>query len=186
MKTTILIFLLFPLFTFAQNEKELRMSVGYFGETLAHPGVNLGIEYGVPVSTKEQMLVSLNVGGYVHPKNNTSLFIRGQWGQRFNLKSGLFFESFLGLGYLHQFTHGGDKFEVKPNGAVVKIPNSGRPMVMPSVALGIGWNFHKNEKFFPSFYLRPELFWKAPFNGYYLTHIAINAGIIVKLKSHEK
>lgn len=122
------------------------------------------------------------MGGYVHIRNNSSLFIREQWGQRVSFNNGIFIDEFIGLGYLHHFTHGGEIYEVLPNGAVVETPNNGSPMIMPSVGLGTGYDFSKKTKRNIIFFLRPELFWKAPFNGYYLTHFVINTGIIFKIK----
>lgn len=167
----------------AQDElaSKVGIYVGYFGETLTHPGLNFGLEYYPHQSEKYQMILSASAGGYVHIRNNKSLFVRGQWGQRVCFKKGLFVDQFLGIGYLHQFTHGGELYEVLPNGAVVETPDSGQPLFMPSVSLGVGYDFSKNSASKLSVYLRPELFWKAPFNGYYLTHLAINAGIILKL-----
>lgn len=157
---------------------DVRFTFGFFGETLTHLGLNAGIEYSPLRSGKYQMILAANVGGYVHKRNNTSLFVRGQWGQRVTFDSGLFLDQFMGLGYLHQFTHGGAQYEVLPNGSVVGTPNSGRPMVMPSLSLGTGYDFSRENEKRPSIYFRPELFWKAPFNGYYLTHFALNTGVI--------
>jgi hypothetical protein len=192
MKHTTLITLIF-FFTFINSygqESDFpksRFLLSYFGETITHSGLNMGFEYYPFQSKKYQMILASNLGGYVHIRNNTSLFIREQWGQRINFYCGVFIDEFIGLGYLHQFTHGGDSYEVLPNGAVVETPNSGSPMIMPSVALGTGYDFSKKTKWNIICFLRPELFWNAPFNGYYLTHFAINTGIIFKPgKKHEK
>lgn len=160
-----------------------KFTLGYFGETITHPGLNFGIEYYPFQSNKFQMILAANGGGYVHIRNNSAFFVRGQWGQRITFDSGVFVDEFLGLGYFHQFTHGGDNYEVLPNGAVVKTPNSGSPMIMASLALGTGYDFSKKTKWNVIFFFRPELFWKAPFNGYYLTNIALNTGFIFNLRS---
>ncbi len=162
-------------------DNKIAFTAGYYGETVTHPGINLGIEYYPHQSVRHQMIIAGNIGGYVHPRNNTSLFIRAQWGQRLNFKSGLFLDQFVGLGYLHQFVHGGALYKVEPNGAVVETPNSGQPLIMPSFSLGTGYNFSKNNTHGIKIYFRPEFFWKAPFNGYYLTHFAISTGIIINL-----
>ena len=165
------------------NERgpKIKFTAGYFGETVTHPGIVLGIEYYPYANDKYQMVLATNAGGYMHVRNNTSLFLRIQWGQRTTFKSGVFIDQFIGLGYLHHFVSGGKVFEVLPNGAVVSIPNNGRPMVMPSVAVGTGYNLKRSTGINLTIYLRPELFWKAPFNGYYLTHFALNGGFIFKL-----
>jgi len=192
MKHVTFIFLIF-LFTHINsngqenNLPKTKLTLSYFGETITHNGLNLGFEYYPFQSKKYQMILASNIGGYVHIRNNTSLFIREQWGQRITFDWGIFIDEFIGLGYLHQFTHGGDNYEVLSNGAIVKTPNNGSPMIMPSVAIGTGYDFSKKTKWNIIYFLRPELFWKAPFNGYYLTHFALNTGFIFKLsKKNEK
>lgn len=166
---------------FSGRKSKINYTAAYFGETVTHPGMLLGIEYYPNGNANYQTILATNIGGYVHTRNNTSIFLREQWGQRITFKSGVFIEQFIGVGYLHHFASGGKIFEVLPNGAVVKTPNNGRSMVMPSVAVGAGYNLKRSTGIDLLIYVRPELFWKAPFNGYYLTHFALNAGFIFKL-----
>lgn len=183
MKNMILTLLvLFSFRAFGQERaiSPINITVGYYGETVTHPGLIVGIEYSPFITDKYQMILAFQTGGYTHKRNNTSYFVRGQWGQRITFNSGLFVEQFLGLGYLHQFSHGGEQYEVIPNGAVVKTLDRGQPKFMPSITLGTGYDFSKKGIGNFSIYLRPELFWKAPFNGYYLTHPALSTGIISK------
>lgn len=166
---------------------KIKYTIAYFGETVTHLGLNLGFEYYPYQSNTHQIILASNIGGYKHIRNNTSIFIREQWGQRIHFKNGLFIDQFLGLGYLHQFTHGGSNYIVQPNGAVIKSPNTGQPKFMPSIAVGTGYSFQNKTHSSTSIFIRPELFWKAPFNGYYLTHFALNAGIIFQIgKKNEK
>lgn len=176
------IFLIWYSATSAQEtDCKTRYFVSYYGETVTHPGLNLGIEITPYKSDMYQIVFSANMGAYVHNRNNTSFFVRSQWGQRATFKSGIFIDHFLGFGYLHQFTHGGDVYEVLPNGEIVENSTKGNPKFMPSIALGVGYDLSKKHGHSIAFFLRPELFWKAPFNGYYLTHFAINAGIMLNL-----
>ena len=184
-KSAILSFILLAIVNVYGQESKLpktKATLSYFGETITHPGLNIGFEYYHFQSKTHQMILATNIGGYMHIRNNSSFFIRGQWGQRIMFNCGVFIDEFMGLGYLHQFVNGGQNYEVLPNGAVVKTLNTGRPMIMPSVAIGTGYDFSKKSKCNVVYFLRPELFWKAPFNGYYLTHLALNTGIIFKLE----
>jgi len=183
----ILLFTLVSTYGQEDNLQKTKLTLSYFGETITHTGLNMGIEHYPFQSSKYKMILAANVGGYMHIRNNTSIFVRGQWGHRVTFGNGVFIDEFIGLGYLHQFTHGGDNYEVLSNGAVIKTPNSGSPMIMPSIALGTGYDFSKKTKWNIIYFLRPELFWKAPFNGYYLTHLSLNTGFIFKLcKKNEK
>ena len=166
---------------YGQESRKTQFFVGYYGETLTHTGATIGMEYSPLGTSTYQMLLSANAGGYIHRRNNTSIFVRGQWGQRVTLKSRWFVDNFLGIGYLHHFTHGGDTYEVLPNGSVVQSPDHGRPKFMPSIALGLGYALPIKDSRTLRIYVRPECFWKAPFNGYYLTHFALNSGVIFQL-----
>ena len=157
------------------------VSVSYFGETLTHPGLALGVEHYPLQSPKHQLVWSVSVGGYLHPRNNTSFFARLQVGQRLLLGGKFMLENFVGIGYLRQRPQGGAVYRVLPNGAVVENKRSGSGKIMPSVALGIGYNGIKIHGKSIKVFARPEIFWKAPFNGYYLTHFAMNTGFIVPL-----
>lgn len=155
--------------------------ISYFGETITHPGMNAGIEYYPYQNEKFQIIISPNIGGYTHIRNNTSVFLRFQWGQRIIFKTGVIVEEFLGLGYLHHFSHGGENYEVLPNGGVVEVKKTGNPMFMPSLQIGTGYDFSKKTNLNLTYFLRTEFFWKAPFNGYYLTHVALNTGLTFNL-----
>ena len=184
MKYKILVVLLFSyVLTHAQTEElpTRALTVSYFGETLTHPGLTLGVEHYPLQSPKHQLVWSVSAGAYLHRRNNTSWFVRLQVGQRLMLGRGFVLENFLGLGYLRQYTHGGDVYQVLPNGAVVENKRSGRGKMMPSVGLGMGYRGIKIRGKTIQVFARPEIFWKAPFNGYYLTHFAINAGIVTPL-----
>lgn len=164
-----------------EETRKTRLLVGYYGETVTHPGLTVGVERALLQTEKYQVILAADAGGYVHVRNNSSLFVRVRSGQRRTFRNGLFLDHFLGLGYLRHFTHGGETYEVLPNGAVVEVNNAGRSMVMPSVALGTGYDFARRRGTGVSVYVRPELFWKAPFNGYYLTHFALHAGVMFNL-----
>ncbi len=110
MKYKILAVLLFSsVLAHAQTEElpTRALTVSYFGETLTHPGLTLGIEYYPLQSPKHQLVWSVSTGAYLHRRNNTSWFVRFQVGQRLILGRGFVLENFLGLGYLRQRTHGG-------------------------------------------------------------------------------
>jgi hypothetical protein len=123
------------------------------------------------------LVLSLTIGGYVHRRNHTGLFSEVQLGQRFNFRSGLLLEQYIGLGYLHAFLNGGNVYQVSDNGSVGKIANKGRSHLMPSLSLGLGWNVARSQQLPLLLFVRPKAFWQYPFNGYALPHIALQAGV---------
>lgn len=179
----ITILLCYSFIGFSQDAElnKASLSIGYFGETVSHPGFQVGLEYYPFSSNRHEIILGVAAGGFVHKRNNTSYFVRIQSGQRIYFKSGLFFEQFLGVGYLRQYVQGGELYEVLPNGAVVEIHKSGDSKFMPSIALGLGYNFKSDALSRFSVFVRPEIFWIAPFNGYYLTSFALNLGVNFKI-----
>ena len=76
------------------------LTLSYFGETLSHSGLTLGMEHYPLQSKKHQLVWSVSMGAYLHQRNNTSWFLWFQVGQRLIFKGGFMLENFVGLGYL--------------------------------------------------------------------------------------
>jgi hypothetical protein len=153
------------------------VTVGYFGETITHPGLFAGYERNLMPSNRYQLFLSFTLGGYAHRRNHTGLFSEVQLGQRLNFRSGLLLEQSIGIGYLHTLLNGGPVYEVNADGAVSKSRNPGRSHVMPSVSLGFGWNVARSENLPLLLFVRPRVFWQYPFNNYALPHLALQAGL---------
>jgi hypothetical protein len=153
------------------------VTVGYFGETITHPGFFAGYEHNIMPQSRYQLFLTLTLGGYVHRRNHTGLFSEVGLGQRLNFRSGLLLEQSIGIGYLGTFLNGGPVYEVNDNGAVSKSSNPGRSHLMPSVSLGFGWNVARQEELPLLLFVRPKVFWQYPFNNYALPHLALQAGV---------
>jgi hypothetical protein len=161
----------------AQETGRSAITMGYFGETITHPGFFAGYEHNLRPQNRYQLFLSFTLGGYAHRRNHTGLFSEVQLGQRLNFRSGLLLEQSIGIGYLHTFLNGGPVYEVNDNGVVSKSRNPGRSHLMPSVSLGFGWNVARSEALPLLLFVRPKVFWQYPFNGYALPHLALQAGV---------
>jgi hypothetical protein len=153
------------------------VTMGYYGETITHPGFFAGYEHNTMPQSRYQLFLTFTLGGYVHKRNHTGLFSEIGIGQRLNFRSGLLLEQSFGIGYLHTLLNGGPVYEVKDNGGVSKSSNPGRSHLMPSVSLGFGWNVARSEELPLLLFVRPKAFWQYPFNGYALPHLALQAGV---------
>ncbi len=153
------------------------ISLAYFGEFVTHPGVTISAERYLFNNGTYQVFVGAQAGGYVHRRNHTGLFVGLETGHRITMKSGLFFDQHLGLGYLHTFLNGGDVFEADALRGAYEVKDGGRGHVMPSVSVGTGWTFRDGAGQ-PrwSVFARPVVFWQYPFNNYALVHPALQAG----------
>lgn len=73
------------------------VTLGYFGETITHPGFFAGYEHNLRAQKRYQVLGSLTLDGYVHPRNHTGLFSELGLGQRLKLGSRFFLEQSIGI-----------------------------------------------------------------------------------------
>lgn len=155
---TLLIALLGNL-TFAQTARNA--SVGYYGQTLTHPGIVLGYEMEKIHSDKASTPLRLDVGIYTHPRNHVGVFLNLNYGVRRYFQSGLFLEESIGLGVLGTILNGDAVFKVGEDGNVTEASRFNTPDLMPSLTLGIGYDLSKNERR-NMIWLRPTLYWQFP------------------------
>ncbi|MBC8155882.1 MAG: hypothetical protein H7Z72_23585 [Bacteroidetes bacterium] len=153
------------------------ITISYFGDALTHPGAVVSVEQSI-LPGRYQLVFCVNVGGYVHKRNHTALFTNLQIGQRYRFNSGFYVEQYVGLGYFRSYLNGDGIYEVSNGGAVSRASNGGQGYRMPMVSVGVGWDLSQGPHARPlRLFVRPTVFWQAPFNGYALPHIALQTGI---------
>lgn len=147
------------------------ITIGYFGESLTHPGINGGIEW-VPLRRGPiSLMLAAESGFYVHPQNHSALFAQGIVGFRAKASFGLTGTLTLGSGYLHTF-RGGDVY----NDRGERILDLGRPNFMPSAGLEGSWTVAAIGRWAVSPFLRLFLFGQFPYNDGLLMRGAIIIG----------
>ena len=120
------------------GERVLPVTAGYFGETLAHPGLYVGTERSLAMGFG----VEYGVGGYVHYRYQSALFASVAMSWRLTTAVGYTFSLAVGIGYLHAFRSGGPTYTVYDSGQVEETTDWGSPSFMPSFKLGLlGWDF---------------------------------------------
>ncbi len=158
-----------------------RIGVSYFAEGGVYPGFMLNYERKLLSNNSFQLLLAGKVGAYFHRQNHTGMFLMVQSGQRFKLHKQLYFEHFLGIGYLHSFLNGGDSYYVNASGQVQKAGDAGDPHFMPSISVGLSYD-HKG-KHPVMLVARPMLFWQIPFNQVSLLQYGFEFGALFKVRS---
>ena len=158
-----------------------RAGLGYFSEGGLYPGFTFNYEKRVLANRSFQLLLAAKAGAYFHYRNHTGVFVMGQSGQRFRLYKNLFFEHFLGVGYLQSFLNGGDAYYVNASGQVQKANDTGNAHFMPSVSFGLSYELNPI-KHPVILFARPMIFWQIPFNQSSLVQYAFEVGTLVKLK----
>ena len=56
------------------------ITIAYFGETLTHPGLSLGIEHTLWEKKKKKLITSANIGWYTHPRHHHAAFLNIEGG----------------------------------------------------------------------------------------------------------
>src|SRR5690554_679529 len=155
--------------------------VAYLGETLTHPGLSIGYEKYLNEDSKFQVFIRANIGFYHHYRNNNTYMFTLETGFRRNFSSGLFLEQSLGVGYFYRQIHGDGQFTVNENGSIVEKGSLGNSF-LPFVAnVGLGYHF-QTKKAQISPFLRPNFYWKMPFNETSNMQMTVMAGILYSFK----
>jgi len=157
------------------------IGVSYFSEGGFYPGFTINFERTLLANKRFEILAAARAGAYFHYRNHTGTFLMIQSGQRIRLYRQLYFEHYLGLGYLHSFLNGGDPYYVDAAGMIHKKSNSGSPHFMPSVSFGLSYVIAVSERQMRLFG-RPMIFWLIPFNKTSLVQYGLEVGAIVNIK----
>jgi len=173
-KYTVLTMLFLIIYSiYGQNGKVIPINVSYFGETITHPGIEIGYEN----TFFKSFNFTVSIGVYTHPRNHTGLFLNSGINWRHTFPIGYSMEFGVGIGYLHTWEIGGDKYIVDDSGNVSIKPKSGYPRFMPSIKLGlIGWDFRKKTDIPLRLNADVIIFGQLPFNSYIMPHAALKIG----------
>ena len=172
-KIFLIVLIIIGNFIFAQETNRIiPINLSYFGETIVHPGFEIGYEN----TFFKGFNFTVSIGTYVHQRNHSGLFLSGGINWRHTFPIGYSPEIGIGLGYLHTWAHGGSTYTVDDSGNV-SITRSGRPHIMPSVKLGIlGWDLRQKTNIPIRINTDIILFGQYPFNNYILPHFALKIG----------
>ena len=159
-------------FIYGQDKREIPINLSYLGETIVHPGIEIGYEN----TFFKGFNYTVSIGAYVHQRNHTGLFLSSGINWRHTYPIGYSPEIGIGLGYLHTWAHGGNTYTVDDNGNV-SITRSGRPHFMSSIKLGIlGWDLRQKTNIPIRINTDIIVFGQYPFNNYLLPHFALKIG----------
>jgi hypothetical protein len=125
----------------------------------------------------------IDLGAYVHNRNNYGIFLDVNYGFRKLYKNGFMLEQSVGVGILETILQGDGVYEVDDDGNVSDASAWNPPSFMPSFTLGIGYNFsHKSEKLNMA-WVRPKLYWQIPYKTSSLYTPALQVGFTHTLKT---
>ncbi|NJN25317.1 MAG: hypothetical protein HC819_04735 [Cyclobacteriaceae bacterium] len=197
MVKTSFIFMVFSIFIFqAFGQKTTQkisfgesfdLKIGYLGEFITHPGLNTEImaPYKLQIKTKNDRqkwkYLSAGFGIYNHQQNHVGTFLLVSHGSKRIYKNGFMLGSSLGVGYFRYF-YNSATFEVGDNGEISRVRLAGKGQIMFDMSLEVGQDFFRKSNVPLGWYIRPRLFFLAPHNTTFLPRVALEAGIMYKIK----
>jgi len=101
----------------------------YFGNFMTRRGLMLGGEYALLQNDSHKWLLKGDLGIQIHPQNSVSPFLLISMGYRFTSDIGLFFDTFVGCGYLH---------------AIGQSTSAGSAYFVSVGSTGLGWDFSRS------------------------------------------
>jgi hypothetical protein len=163
---------------FTPKNQRYGFFMGYYGNKIDEPGVQLGVENYLATTPNYQIVGSLFSVLFGVDKQYYAFAVSPRIGLRYTSMWGLTLESHFGIGYIYRhFNY--DQYELNSNGEIVNKGNAGISSMMPNFALGLGYDFSRKINLPVKLYLRPSCSANYP-AGHILfqASYAIEAGII--------
>lgn len=151
--------------------------LGVFSKTI-HPGFTAGTYHLYHTGEKHELFQSFKVGFFYHRFVQYGVQLYSEGGYRYLLKNGLFAEGTLGAGYIHSLPDV-QQFTFK-DGRYVRKKNWGRPEVMITTGIGVGYDLEKKSHLPMRIFIQYQFWLQAPFINNYvplLPNTALHLGV---------
>lgn len=178
---------------FSQETRPISINMSYFGETITHPGLKLGIEYPVKLITTKKtkksgkeiekhksLFVATNLAFYYQKRYNTGVLLNAEFGYRKHSKKGFKIEYLVGFGGIRTFLNS-ETFEVTENGLVEPIKFAGQFGLLPSIAIGFGKSFGQNTSKKWAYHIKPSFYFQIAKSQAVIPHFILETGIVYQL-----
>lgn len=164
-------------------QTNLNLGAGYFGKQITYPGLVLEAEVEHMFSEYVSLPIRLDLGGYVHPRHSTALFLDLNAGFRRYFKSGFFLEESVGVGVLETWLQSDAVYTVDDSGNPSESTRANPPVFMPSITLGLGYNLTQGSGKQNLIWLRPKIYWELPHKTISTYNFALQVGFTHTIKS---
>ena len=134
--------------------------------------------------TDHYILLNNAVGGYFNLDSTNSLYIQSQIGRRITWRPGLKIEAFAGLGYIRTYpnlTYLAEDIKFKEN-----FKKNGEGHFMPSLALGLGWDFYRCWRVPIALNIRPGMYFQFPAEKSYKPYYNIEGSLSFSIYKRRK
>ncbi|WP_162902761.1 hypothetical protein [Taibaiella koreensis] len=155
---------------------------GVFSKSI-HPGICLGTAHRYRQGQRSELFQTLKLGYFYHRYNQHGLQLYSEFGYRYRITGGFYAEGLLGAGYLHSFADV-QQFRLE-DGRYVKKKNWGRPQLMATASLALGYDLQSCSTLPLKLFLQYQFWLQTPFVNKYvplLPNTALHLGAIYSLK----
>ena len=192
MKYTILLFMLFvSTILCAQINNPASISASYFGGTITHPGLKIGVNYELKnwdknklrKNTSQKIIkksinLSPNIGFYYHKGYQTGLFILPELSYSRRKAKGSFMSYGLGIGYMRTFIP--NVYEINSNNDIEK-SSEGYNYFLTNYFIAFGKDLSIKHKVPAKIYIKPQIMYALPNFPNGITYFALEVGVCCKL-----
>lgn len=153
------------------KESEFRVSLGYFGELLTHPGICVGTEYTIDEGEFVSTHWDVDMGFYRNPLVESAGFLSTAIAMLAKFPLGLFLDMEAGLGLIYSFPSG----DISASSA-----SSGQAYFMPSLGFDLGWSGNNSPL---SVSVGPFVYMESNFTSTWQPHMALRVRFALALSS---
>jgi hypothetical protein len=177
------------------TKKPLAISVSYFGETITHYGLSVGAEYPLHMWNREKerkngtlktrdyaWVTGLHLAAFRHPGNHYGVILYPTIGYTRTKTKGAFFQTGISMGYMRVFLDG-ETYQVNSAGELERVRLASRGTFLPGVYMGWGKDLSRTTGIPIIWHVKPSLLLQIPYNTTVLPRMALEAGVIYKMKS---
>lgn len=172
----------------ATSTRSWGVAVGYYGETITHYGLKVGVERSFHqwshvkrsgrIKTYD-VIGGLALAAFRHPYNHYGLIAQTELGLRRTKSRGAVFEVGLSGGYLRTVLDG-ETYQVADNGSLARIRFAGRNALLVGLYTAWGKDFSRTTNLPLLCRIKPALLLQTPYNTGVLLRFALEIGVVYR------
>lgn len=176
----------------AQKLKPVAVSVSWFGETITHPGIKLGVTYQLKSYEKSKEKKNGNkknitktfdlspcIGAFYHKNYQTGVFVMPEISYSRKNAKGNYKAIGAGAGYMKTFIH--NVYEMKGDGDIKKT-HAGSNYFVTNYFITFGKDFTIGKNIPAGIYIKPQLMYALPNYPKGVWYFALEAGLKYQFK----
>ena len=175
----------------AQSLRPKSISASYFGETVTHPGLKIGVTYQLKFWDKTKtrkngdkriiqrcIELSPGIGFFYHKDYQTGLFVLPEWSYSRKNAKGNFLTAGIGAGYMRTFIP--NVYDLNSNGEI-ESNDAGYNYFLTNYSITFGKDLSVKKMIPISIYIKPQLMYALTNDTNGISYFALELGASYKL-----